>query len=360
MTMLNVKIEFHIYIHKDVAVNSLQPSSVQHEPAVEQKEPLKRIASLSMSEYARRQARLAFRKGRFSTARNYLTALRSFLRFHEGQDIPLSGLTASLLADYERWLKANCKSMGTLSCYLRSLRAIYNKAVEEGLVADTHPFAKSYTGYPKTDKRSITVEEIRRISRLPLEEKGYIRLVRDIFLFCVFACGMPFVDVAFLRKSQIEDGRLVYHRRKTNQRISFQLPPCAMDIVRRYQDTDSAYVFPILTTEDPEKAYRQYKGKLCYYNRLLKELASRAGIRHNLTSYVSRHSWASLAYEQNTEVSVISKGLGHASPNTTMVYIKGIDDDRLNEANNRLVHSILQEEGAPRKHRPKSRRRYSS
>ena len=142
MTMLNVKIEFHIYIHKDVAVNSLQPSSVQHEPAVEQKEPLKRIASLSMSEYARRQARLAFRKGRFSTARNYLTALRSFLRFHEGQDIPLSGLTASLLADYERWLKANCKSMGTLSCYLRSLRAIYNKAVEEGLVADAHPFAK--------------------------------------------------------------------------------------------------------------------------------------------------------------------------------------------------------------------------
>ena len=133
-----------------------------------------------------------------------------------------------------------------------------------------------------------------------------------------------------------------------------------MDIVRRYQDTDSAYVFPILTTEDPEKAYRQYKGKLCYYNRLLKELASRAGIRHNLTSYVSRHSWASLAYEQNTEVSVISKGLGHASPNTTMVYIKGIDDDRLNEANNRLAHSILQEEGTLRKHRPKSHRGYSS
>ena len=157
--MLNVKIEFHIYIHKDVAVKSLQPSSVQHEPAVRQNEPLKRIASLSLSEYARRQARFAFRKGRFSTARNYLTALRSFLRFHEGQDIPLSELTASLLADYERWLKANCKSMGTLSCYLRSLRAIYNKAVEEGLVADTHPFAKSYTGYPKTDKRSITVEE---------------------------------------------------------------------------------------------------------------------------------------------------------------------------------------------------------
>lgn len=115
MTMLNVKIEFHIYIHKDVAVNSLQPSSMQNEPAVEQKEPLKRIASLSLSEYARRQARLAFRKGRFSTPRNYLTALRSFLRFHEGQDIPLSELTASLVADYERWLKANCKSMGTWS-----------------------------------------------------------------------------------------------------------------------------------------------------------------------------------------------------------------------------------------------------
>lgn len=231
--------------------------------------------------------------------------------------------------------------MSTLSCYLRTLRAIYNKAVDEGMVANRNPFVRSYTGYPKTDKRSIGVSDIRKLIQVPLKEGSFSCLVRDIFLFCIFACGIPFVDVAFLRKSQIADGYLTYHRRKTHQKVRLRLLPCALKIIDRYQSADSEYVFPFLTKTDPEEAYNQYKEKLCYYNKVLKQVGEKAGVTRKLTSYVSRHSWASMAYDLDTSVSVISKGLGHTSSNTTFVYIKGIDDIRLDEANEKIVNRIM-------------------
>jgi integrase len=258
--------------------------------------------------------------------------------------LQLKDLTPVLVAKYERWLKSTHISMNTISCYMRSLRALYNQAVEEKRVTDLQPFKSGFTGYPKTDKRSIGVDEIRKLQDVRLSPGSPLQLVRDIFLFCIFACGIPFVDVAFLRKSQIsDDGYLVYQRRKTNQQIRLQLPSCAMAIVRRYQSNATDYVFPLLSSSAPEEAYRQYRIQLRSYNRKLKVLGKLAGISHTLTSYVSRHSWASLAYEHNTDVSVISKGLGHTSSRTTYVYIKGINDKRLDEANRKIVRKITGE-----------------
>ena len=292
--------------------------------------------------YFEKQIEYLFNQGRFSTCRNYRTAIRSFLTFRQGQDIRLNEITSKLIGEYECWLKSTGVSMGTVSCYLRSLRAVYNKAVMENLVEDKLPFRKCFTGYPKSDKRSITLDEIYRLKALHIKSKGHVKMVRDIFLFCIYACGMPFVDVAFLRKYQISDDDYVtYQRHKTHQRIRFRLLPCAKEIVDRYSLMDSEYVFPFLTETKPEAAFKQYKKKLCYYNKLLKSLGKQAGIEHPLTSYVSRHTWASLAYDQNTEVSVISKALGHTSPHTTFVYIKGIDDNRLDTANSRIAQQIL-------------------
>lgn len=337
--MLKVKIDFQFNVHvhryeNGMPVDKSLNSDISELPST----------PVSLVKFVESRITDSLKQHRFSTAGNYRTALRSFLKFLQSDDVPLSDITPSCIASYERWLKSRMVSMGTLSCYMRSLRSLYNKAVEEKLVTDCKPFEKSFTGYPKTDKRSITSEDIHKLKELPIQKKNGLRMVRDLFLFCVFACGMPFVDLAFLRKSQIsEDGYLTYQRRKTNQKIRVKLLPCAMEIIQRYQTSGSDYVFPVLTTENPEEAYKQYREKLCYYNKLLKELGQRAGLTHKLTSYVSRHSWASLAYEQATDVAVISKGLGHTSAHTTYIYIKGINDERLDEANKKIADSILKE-----------------
>lgn len=329
--MLKVQIDFHIHVHvwKEGSTLSEKKNESSHSGI-----------GHSFSDYVEKQITRLRELGRFSTARNYQTALRSFLEFCSHRHLSFSEINSTLMADYERWLK-NKVTLSTVSCYLRSLRAIYNKAVEDGVVEDKSPFVRSYTGYPKTEKRSIGITDIRKLSTLSLKPGTFACLVRDIFLFCIFACGMPFVDVAFLRKSQISDGYLTYHRRKTHQQIRVRLLPCAQTIINRYRSSDSDYVFPFLTRTDPEEAYKQYKEKLCYYNKVLKDIGKQAGITRKLTSYVSRHSWASLAYEQNTDVSVISKGLGHTSSNTTYVYIKGIDDVRLDDANRKIINKIM-------------------
>ena len=335
--MFKLRFDFHLHVH---IYRDTPPSTSSSSPAAVSS------SSPSLTDYFSRQIARVREEGRFSTASNYRTALHSFQRFLKGEHLLLKDLTPSLISRYERWLKSSRISMNTISCYMRSLRAVYNKAVEEHQVTDLHPFKDSYTGYPRTDKRSITVSEIRKLQEVSLLPGSTLQLVRDIFLFCIFACGIPFVDVAFLRKSQIdEDGYLTYKRRKTNQQIRLKLPPCALEIVRRYDSCCTDYVFPILTCNHPEEAYRQYRDRLTYYNRQLKKLAQLAGISHKLTSYVSRHSWASLAYDSHTDVSVISKGLGHTSSRTTYIYIKGIDDTRLDEANQKIVNEITGKKG---------------
>lgn len=334
--MLKIRIDFHFHVHIQ------KEGALKHERVLPAKIDRPSIvpASLQLSHYVENQILHLRQLGRYSTARNYRTALHSFMDFCRHNQVKLSDLTSTLISDYERWLKGKV-TMTTLSCYMRTLRAIYNKAVIEGLVADKSPFARSYTGYPKTEKRSLSIDDIRKLYRLPLKQGTFSCLVRDIFLFCIFACGIPFVDVAFLRKSQISDGYLTYHRRKTNQKVRLRLLPCAQQIIDRYQTADSEYVFPFLNRSNPEEAYKQYKEKLCYYNKVLKRIGEKAGVSRKLTSYVSRHSWASMAYDQNTEVSVISKGLGHTSSNTTLIYIKGIDDVRLDEANQKIIQQII-------------------
>jgi len=330
MLKIHFDIQFHVHVHRDETTGStLTDKSLS-------------IGSILLSHYMERQIEHALQQRKYSTAHNYRTALSSFLRFRKGEDLPLHELTVSILTDYEHWLKSRQISMNTISCYMRSLRSVYNKAVEEKVITDRKPFEKTYTGYPKTEKRSLTTDYIRKLNALSLPKDNCLRLVRDLFLFCIFACGMPFVDIAFLRKSQIsEDGYLTYQRRKTNRQIRLKLLPCALDIIQRYQTAHSDYVFPILTHTDPDKAYKQYKEKLCYYNKVLKEVGKRAGISRTISFYCARHSWASLAYEANTDVSVISKGLGHSTSRTTYIYIRGIDDTRLDDANRKIIQRIL-------------------
>lgn len=304
----------------------------------------KKSIRVSFVAYANKEIECMWKKESYSTSRNYRTALHSFLRYRGGKDVMFNEFDGDLIDDYNRWLRHNNICPNTISCYMRSLRAIYNKAAKARIVKQTYPFSKVFTGIAKTDKRSITITDISHLQQLDLKKGSSREFVRDLFLFSFFALGMPFIDLAFLRKNQIIDGNIVYYRHKTGQKVTIRLEPCMYEIIRRHQISESEYVFPLLTkskTEDPRSIYDCYKSKICYYNKVLNELGKEAGIASQLTSYVARHTWASVAYEKQVDLSVISKALGHTNTQTTQIYVKGLNNDKLIKANKKIISQLV-------------------
>ena len=272
-----------------------------------------------------------------STIDNYKTALRSFVHY-AGDNLLLESVDSHLIEGYQQWLVNNHVMHNTISCYMRSLRSLINQMPD--VPKHLSLFDTIFTGKMRTDKRSITLDEIVRIRNLQLPQRSSLTFSRDIFLFSFYALGMPFVDIAFLQKSQVRDGYVIYHRHKTGQRIRVKVEPPMQHIIDFYTMQNTPYVFPILYSRNKDQAMKEYETARSLYNRHLKKIGTMAGIQRTLTSYVARHSWASLAYHSNGDLSVISKALGHTSPNTTLTYIREIDDERIDQANHRLLEGI--------------------
>lgn len=210
----------------------------------------------------------------------------------------------------------------------------------ERIVKDRQPFADAFTGSAKTKKRSVNEEYIGRLKELDLKGNVALEQTRDFFVFAFYAMGMPFVDIAYMRKSQIDGDMLIYDRHKTGNNVRVPLTESALAIIRKYINASSTYVFPILTATTEPEAYKEYCTKLNYYNRSLKQLAKAAEIPKSLTSYTSRHSWASIAYKSDVPLYVISQALGHSRPDTTMVYIRELDDNLMRQNNEKVQLSV--------------------
>lgn len=269
-----------------------------------------------------------------STVDNYKTALRSFSLF-VGGDVAIDSIDAHLIAEYQQWLISQGVSQNGISCYMRSLRSLLHM-----IVPDTKRMAlfdTVFTGKMHTEKRAISVEEIGMLRQLTFPIGSPLRFSRDIFLFSLYALGMPFVDIAFLQKRQIRDGYIIYHRHKTGQRVRVKIEEPMWQMIKRYTRDDSLFVFPVLTGSPTMVDYESARSK---YNRHLREIGRMMGLRHPLTSYVARHSWASIAYHSHVDLAVISKALGHTSPQTTLTYIREIDDFRVDQANEQMLRSL--------------------
>ena len=324
--MFKVKLEFHIHIYRG--------------KKDEEKSEEKSFANCDYFEFARQEISRTHSNQSFSTSRNYGTAVRSLKSFFGKEQCPIDLLNADLMESYEKWLRRRGVCLNTIACYMGSLRAIYNKAVEMGITTQRNPFQKVFTGCTKTEKRAISEQEINRIQSLTLKSGSFAELSRDIFLFCLYALGMPFIDVAFLKKTQIKGREIIYNRHKTGQPIRVKIEPCMKRIIERYQTPDSIYVFPLLREGSPEDMHMQYTKLLGQYNRELKRLARKAKVKRNISSYVVRHSWASIAYQQNVELPVISKALGHTNTNTTLTYIREVNNSRLVAANRKILKRL--------------------
>ena len=278
------------------------------------------------------------KQGHHRTAETYQATLKSFLTFHKNQDIPLSDLTPELVQSYETWLKTKGLTLNTLSFYLRILRAVYNRAVNEGLIIDQHPFKQVYTGVAKTAKRGISTQDISRIMHLDLSDKPAQSFARDIFLFSFYTRGMSFIDIAKLKMSNIKNGILTYQRSKTSQRISIKWRKEMQAIVDRYHQPNSDRLLPLIKGD--KNIRRQYDTALHSINHNLKKIGEQLGIPTPLTLYVARHSWASAAQQSNIPLHVISQCLGHTSERTTQIYLSGIDIDEMDKANEKIIGKV--------------------
>lgn len=276
--------------------------------------------------------------GREQTAANYATTLNSFMRFRNGSDVGLDRISSDLMMEYEAYLKGNGIAMNTVSFYMRILRAVYNRAVEKGLTEQRHPFQHVYTGVGKTEKRAVSMKEIKRIKDLDLSMKLSLEFARDMFLFSFYTRGMSFVDMAYLKKADLKNDILSYRRKKTRQQLFIKWEKQMEEIVRRHPTGRTDYLLPIIKTAGDER--RQYRNALRLVNNKLKEIAAMAGLQANLTMYVSRHSWASIAKSKNVPVSVISEGLGHDSETTTQIYLSSLDCSMIDKANEKILRNL--------------------
>ena len=263
-----------------------------------------------------------------STLENELTAVRSFAKYI-GRSLVMDDLTPELIRGYERWLLNRSIKPNTSACYLRSLRAVLNRCGADG----SRLFGDVRTGKETTKKRAADEDTLRRIKNIQLQEGHFLSLARDAFLFSIMAMGIPFIDLAHLKKSDVKDGFIVYNRKKTGRQVTVKMEPCMQEIIDRYSNHDSPYLFPLLRTGSE----KEYNALLCRYNRALAELSAMMGLPLKLTSYTARHTWASMAYKRGVPLAVISKALGHSSPVTTLAYLKEIDDTAIEQANKRLL-----------------------
>lgn len=279
------------------------------------------------------------RAGKVGTSRAYTSALRSLRRFRKGEDFRPAALTQEMVGEYETHLLRSGVCRNTSSMYMRCLRAVYNRAVERGLAPAASPFKHVYTGIDKTVKRAVPLSVIKQIKALDLPLGSSHALARDLFLLYFYTRGMSFIDMAFLKKSDLRDGTLTYTRHKTKQCLAIRWEPSMQEIIARYDASATAYLLPIITREDGTER-RQYENALHLINNKLKQIALLAGLRSRLTMYVARHSWASIAHAKHIPLAVISEAMGHDSETTTQIYLASLSSDTIDRANRQILKDL--------------------
>ncbi len=281
------------------------------------------------------------RCNRLGTAKNYERAMRSFSKFL-GDDIPIISITEQLIDNYNAYLLQHGLVRNSISFYMRILRAIYNMAVRRHLVVQTNPFQNVYTGIDKTRKRAIDEEFIAQLYKLNLPTGSQLELSRDVFIFSYCTRGMAFVDIAYLKKTDIQNGIITYARHKTGQLLSIRIEPSIQKIIARYnhQTTMSPYVFPILQSTNIGEANKEYRTAINKYNYFLKKLSKFLPTECVLTSYTARHSWATIARKHNAPISVISAALGHTSEKTTQIYLTALENSVIDDVNQDIICNL--------------------
>ncbi|NDV81165.1 site-specific integrase [Bacteroides sp. 51] len=271
----------------------------------------------SLQEYVETLANTLMSRGQIRAARSYRTVTHGLFSFLKKSDIPLTGINARLIKDFESYLKNEGRMLNTISYYMRNLQAIYNKAVQEKLIIarnEENPFADVFTGVVKTVVQAPSMDEIRQLLNIDFEdllrgkppgsrEYAYFKNLWDTqryFSFCLYARGMCFVDLAYLKKSDIQGNFIRYSCKKTDQQIDIRIITPMQSIIDSFADeaSDSPYVFPLIRQLD-KPSYVHYETVLRTQNNRMKELSILAGIDKTISMHAARHMWATIEKSLN-------------------------------------------------------------
>ena len=292
--------------------------------------------------------------GQWGTAHIYQTTLNVFSAFNNNRELPCRKLNPAILKQFEVYLRQRNCSWNTVSTYIKTLRSCYNRAVDLKY-AHYIPrlFEHVYTGTRADKKRALEASDMSgliRGTKMDLSGKvspSSMQKTKMLFVLMFLLRGLPFVDLAYLRKKDLQGNVLVYRRRKTGRTLTVVLPPEAMQLVHIMADTNknSPYLFPILhSREGSEAAYREYQSALRSFNYRLTALKERTGMEASLSSYTARHTWATMAYYCEIHPGIISEAMGHSSISVTETYLKPFQNKKIDEAN-QMVISFVKDAG---------------
>ena len=280
---------------------------------------------------------------RYGTARHYKGILSVLRTFTKGKDLKFNEVNYDFIKRFERQHLAKGNSWNGLSTYLRGIRAIYNKGIKAGLIEkEAYPFAYYSIRQTPTEKRALSTEDLRKILELELPRDQVLYRYRVYFICSFYLYGMNFTDMAYLKVANIIDGRIKFRRKKTGKLYDIKITEQLKSILDNYLEGKDKedYIFPIIKRQNPAKQEREINWERQRYNRGLKKIQELCEIEQKLTTYVSRHSFATQAMLRNIPLEAISAMLGHSKLNTTQIYLKSLPTTVLDQYNERLIEAI--------------------
>lgn len=280
---------------------------------------------------------------RNGTAHVYKSTLNRLKNFTNGHGISFRQLSPEWLMQFEQKLLADQLKWNTISTYMRMLRSVYNQALERNIaIYIPRLFNKVYTGVDNQTKRAVPPEVICRIMTDKKALPTKLCFYRDIFILLFLFRGMPFVDLAFLRKCDLQGNVITYHRHKTGRKISVVACSEALEIIEKYKNIfpDTPYLLPIIQTPGNNE-YQQYSHALRMENYYLLRIAHYLQIKEHLSTYTARHTWATTALKQKYSSNLICDAMGHSSVKVTESYFQSFKEEEIDKMNKSLITFVL-------------------
>ena len=242
------------------------------------------------------------KSGNYGTAHVYRSSMNAIIAFNGSRNLSFKKVNQEFLKSFESYLRGRNCSWNTVSTYMRTLRAVYNRAVDRHLAPYVpHHFRYVYTGTRADRKRALDKEDMERLMKeLPkqlCQDNKELQRTRGLFFLMFLLRGIPFVDLAYLKKHDIDGNVMTYRRRKTGRLLTVTLVPEAMKLIKRYMNTDPAspYLFSLITSgEGTEAAYKEYQLALRNFNYQLMILKQVLGLTSEVSSYTAKHHTISI------------------------------------------------------------------
>ena len=340
--ILKTKLEYQQKVlEKKANEEEFTASSLIHEQENE-------IKAMTVDDFYKQLIKELKEKGQIGNSYAYLSSYDNLKNFNKGKKLnfTFSHIDVVFCKKFEDWMRRKGNKDTTISYQFRTLRATFNRAITAKVVSkEKNPFSEFKLSHlnTKTMKRALSKSDILKIMDADCHDKSELsQLAHDLFCFSYLCGGISLVDMANLTPENIIEGRLIYQRQKTHGSINLQLSDRALQIISKYSDYQKKanYFFPILHCKrhvTPMQKHNRVRKYCLHINHELKQLAKELNITANVTTYVARHSFATILKKSGVNIGIISQALGHQDIKTTQIYLSKFDNEQVDEAMKNLL-----------------------